>query len=65
MKKRIIFVLLFFVLVIGAFAQTHWISFEIKGPAAGLRYEYVFTPSFTVGGYFSYTYSELSQKTVK
>jgi len=57
MKKRILLLtILAIMLAGGAFAQTHWISFEIKGPGAGLRYEYVITPSFTVGGYISYTY---------
>ena len=56
MKKKLLFALLFFGLVAGAFAQTNWISLEIKGPGAGLRYEYVFTPRFTIGAYFSYTF---------
>ncbi|MDR0877910.1 MAG: hypothetical protein LBN21_07640 [Treponema sp.] len=44
------------VIVSGVFAQNNWISFEQKGPGAGLRYEYVITPRFTLSAYFSYTY---------
>ena len=55
MKKRVfIFVVLLVLFTGGAFAQTHWISAEIYGLGAGIRYEYVSTPSFTLGGYFSF-----------
>jgi hypothetical protein len=55
-KKIVISLVLFLILVYGAFAQNNWISFEIKGTGAGLRYERVINPYFTIGGYFSYTY---------
>lgn len=56
MKKLFLFAMLAVMIAGGAFAQTHWASFEIKGLGAGLRYEYVITPRFTVGGYFSYSF---------
>jgi len=56
MKKRFyLFVVLTLALTGVAFTQNHWISLEIKGPGAGLRYEYVINSYFTVSGYFSYT----------
>jgi len=54
-KRFFLFALLALVLTGAAFTQNNWISAEIKGPGVGLRYEYVITPYFTVGGYFSYT----------
>ena len=54
-KRILLSVVLVAALAGGVFAQTHWASLEIKGPGAGLRYEYVITPSFTIGGYFSYS----------
>jgi len=56
MKKKIfLFCVLAIMFAGSAFAQSHWVSLEVKA-GAGLRYEYVITPSFTVGGYFSYSY---------
>jgi len=55
MKKKIFLFYVFAILLAGgAFAQSHWVSLEVKA-GGGLRYEYVITPSFTVGGYFSYS----------
>ena len=55
MNKRIVlFIVLLALLAGGAIAQTHWISGEIYGPGAGARYEYMISPSFTLGGYFSF-----------
>jgi len=54
MKKKIfLFAVLAIMFAGGAFAQNHWISAELTS-GAGLRYEYVITPSFTVGGYFTF-----------
>jgi len=54
MKKKIfLFAVLATMFAGGAFAQSHWISAELTS-GGGLRYEYVITPSFTVGGYFTY-----------
>jgi len=58
-KKILIFVILAILLAVGAFAQSHWISLEHEGIGGGLRYEYVITPIFTVGGCFSYNALDL------
>jgi hypothetical protein len=55
MKKIILFAAIALLFSGRAFAQNNWISFEIKGPGAGLRYERVINPRFTIGGYVSYT----------
>jgi len=60
MKKKIFLFAALAIMFTGrAFAQTHWASLEVKGLGAGLRYEYVINPSFTVGGYFSWTWFTL------
>jgi hypothetical protein len=57
MKKR---VFLCFALAVlaggGVFAQTHFISAEVSLLGGGVRYEYVITPSITLGGYFYYNF---------
>ena len=53
MKKHILIsMVLATVISGGVFAQTHWISADVSILGGGLRYEYLVSPSFTVGAYF-------------
>ena len=59
MVKRILFVLVLAVLISGAaFAQNHWLSYEVSfvGSGGGLRYELMILKELSVGinGYFDY-----------
>jgi len=57
MKKRIFLVIALSLALAGAAsAQNHWASLEFKGPGAGLRYEFVVVPQFTIGGFASITF---------